>query len=214
MNSAEATSAYIKVSQVRSAFEAAALAYHARMPLNRFISVDLEPRFVSRAVRPQEFITEFTKAAGEWLNFDGAERAYLYCVENPKGSALNLHILMHVPQDMKTAFRKMEWRWAKLAGLYKTKNAMKNRWVKRLSDEVSFAIETRVLVNYMMKGARPEICDIIGRDHEDQGIVSGKRVGWSQNIGDAARRKAKFQINESKFGRGICPAWNRLEKTR
>ena len=47
------------------------------------------------------------------------------------------------------------------------------------------------VVGYLLKGAEPDAAQVLGLSKiEAGGRVIGKRCGWSENIGDAARARA------------------------
>lgn len=47
-------------------------------------------------------------------------------------------------------------------------------------------------IAYLLKGAEPDVCEVLKIDHQWQGEVEGKRCGVSQSISKAARDRGGY----------------------
>lgn len=212
MNSASRPNQYITKKQTASVIDAVDFAYRRNMPLTRFISVDLS----SYANPPRTFINRFLKPSGEYLAFDGAARAYAWFLENPPGGRLNAHILIHVPRDMTKAFSRNEQTWARMAGLELEPNTMVREKIGGCHSISSgeFLRSYETVVGYCLKGSEQEARDALclgWEEKKNQGTILGKRVGWSESIGKAARARAGYSHLSSERGALLFPLRYRLD---
>lgn len=118
---------------------------------------------------------------------------YVFVFENPDGSDLHLHWVLHVPEELQKEFRR------KLPG-----------WVRKVlgtipapGDVYAQAVnpyEDKTLAKYILKGTDPEYIDHFHlRDYAapegeliPQGAVSGRRAGASVALNRAVRKGAGF----------------------
>lgn len=135
----------------------------------------------------------------QWLKDNRSPVAWTYVHENPLSiygdEKPNTHILLHVPQRLRCAFK------AKLGG-----------WFDALDGGVKG--EPRTYRNYsgpdrlqyMCKGADFWICKNFGghRSIRGQGIVSIKRSGVSQNLNRKARQVFTTTVREYARARGAA----------
>src|SRR5262249_37178024 len=99
MNSSDHPSAFIGSKTMDNMVNGALFAWQEDMPLNRFLSFNLG----QSDKRAQEFVSKFTKLAGDWLRSLEVRRAYIWVLEHPPGKSLNLHLLVHVPEHLTNA---------------------------------------------------------------------------------------------------------------
>jgi hypothetical protein len=106
-NSIDNLNAYLVTKQTGNLIDAAAYANITEKPLNHFLSIELQ----NAPVRPQTFLSRFLKLVGDWLATKDVEHAAIWVLENPPGSPLNAHILLHMPFGLVSAFKpKLEGR--------------------------------------------------------------------------------------------------------
>ena len=106
------------------------------------------------------------KALGEWLRRRGVPKAWIYCHENPDASWPNLHMLIHLPHNLFTAFFKAAVGWfdALEGGIH-----LRPRWGP-----------TDRCMPYMVKGTDFIAARCHGATAKRQGPVDFKRAGWSK----------------------------------
>lgn len=175
---------------------AAEFAHYMGTPLNRFCTINLSRAGISLD-RAQQFRETFLARARDWLGYYGSVLHYVWVLENQ--TALNLHMLLHVPPRLRAGFARMQRRWLKQAGaLCVPAGTIHTEQILR-RDPFPFARDGVYLLNlqnclaYMMKGANPEVCFPFGIEHEPQGDILGKRVAASESLGTAARSKAGWE---------------------
>lgn len=210
MNNKECQSRFVSAKLVLGLFDAGLFAWDRGIPLTRFITLTVGEEYLKRPdTRPQDILSRYLKLSGEWLAFDGAERAHVAIIENPSSGPMNIHILQHVPPSMLAAIGDFEKGWASAAGMKRKKNWVDFQTVSGIAslqdDGLDYAINLRNLLEYLCKGARKEICDLFNQDHEPQGTVLGKRGGWSESIGKAARDRASYRPGQSRRVRWVVP---------
>lgn len=115
------------------------------------------------------------EAMGRWLRRQtGRPAAYGYVHENPPGSSLHFHALVHVPRPLVADFR------AKI-----------NSWFRDADAHVdaSTALNRSEKLRYMIKGAPQPVCrKHYGKRHKGgQGRIDFKRMGVAQSISRKAR---------------------------
>lgn len=113
-------------------------------------------------------ITEYVKRhSGKTEN-----HGFVWCIENPD-ECLNLHIVLKMDRSLEGRLRKKIENWTeKLVGPYDP-----------LSIHIREVTRPKGLVDYMLKGAGSLYAQGVGLNAVDQGIVFGKRAGFSQNLG-------------------------------
>jgi len=105
--------------------------------------------------------------------------AYVWAIENP-GGCLNVHWLVHIPEGRVGDFRKRLPLWlAAVAGEVHCTSAI----------HVRFAPRPIGAGKYMLKGMDAAFAPFFKIDHIPQGIVHGKRSGFSRSLGPTVRRR-------------------------
>ena len=94
----------LKPWQVHQLHAADARATQLGLPLNTFMSIHWEATFPGSASMPSTF-RRGMKRMGQWLRDRGTRFAFVYGHENPDDAKLNSHILVHVPADLRRAFK-------------------------------------------------------------------------------------------------------------
>lgn len=193
MNSIQSESNVIQTSQMRELIDGADFAWRFDMPLTRSITFNLK----HEGVRPQEFISAFTKIAGDWLAIRSVPRAYEWVLECPRSP--NFHLLFHVPECFRDAFARKERPWLKQIGVKWRKGILQSQKVgimpgkkNRKLSEAEYLVNLERALEYMMKGGNKKACDRLGIDHKFQGVIRGKRIATAECIGAAARTRAGY----------------------
>lgn len=196
-NSAARQSKAISTCQI---IELRAAARHAReigLPFTRMITIHWEAAGVplkSMAKGTGRFIELLTKA----LARHGCQTTVLWVHENGEGKGAHCHLLAHIPGEMVSRVTRLQRGWLRRI----TEQPYKRRVIHskpiggRLGDELAnpahHAINLEVALGYVLKGASEEAAECFGLDRlEPGGLVIGKRCGTSQNIGKAARKRAR-----------------------
>lgn len=143
--------------------------------LNRFITINWT---IAGVKDGRMAIRAFIKWTGDWLRARGAPLAYI-CVREGTGGD-HVHILLHVPKALVTAYGLEQRRRLRALGVGKTKKSVKTEPVGRsysdyLSVPAAYAHNLRAVVRYLMKGGR------------DAGVVRGLRASVSESLNHHAR---------------------------
>lgn len=189
-NFADRVSPYLSERQVRGLIDAAAYAAATGRPFNRHWTVHYE-----RAEIPDSegatFVTRLLSAVRRSLKKQGVEQAAIWVRENGPGKGGHVHILMHIPAAIN--LRNMTRRWIVSAGGTYRRKVSKMRSIARRLDRAEhdpdlYWSNAEAVLAYVLKAANPLVGEAMelprcGRGGE----VIGKRAGWTQNIGQAAR---------------------------
>ena len=137
------------------------------------------------------FVGHVLRLASAYARRAGGEAAAVWARENGEGKGGHVHILLHLPDGL--SLRNRTRRWIVAAG-----GEMRGRVsrVRSIGGRLSLAKagdahrlqNTDNLLAYLAKGASRETGLAMGlRRYGEGGLVIGKRCGWTQNIGAAAR---------------------------
>lgn len=186
----------LTVRQVGDLIAAACHADDIGLPLNRMITVHWE----AAGVHP----TDIARANGRFLDLLGKAiarheglTAYLWLQESGVGKGGHCHILAHVPAAIVplVARRQLGWLRAITGRRYLKRVIHSDPIGGRLGLETSnpalHAVNLAAALSYVLKGADDDAVmtsDLTRR--EPGGRCSGKRCGWSQNIGAKARAQS------------------------
>lgn len=156
------------------------------LPLNTFVTVnftalgiDAKASSVLRRLLSQRF--------APWLRRSAQVKArivptYVWTIENT-AATVAAHLLMHIPKGAKRAFGERLHSW--LEGLSGTRPEPRSLQVKRVYNMIGAR-------RYVLKGVNPVWAAHLGVRPSDQGIVNGKRSGFSRNLGPAARKAGGY----------------------
>jgi len=137
------------------------------------------------------FIGRLLKLAGGFARRHGGRLAAIWVREGGEGKGGHVHILMHLPPGL--SLRGKSKRWVGLAG---------GRCVARVSrvrpiagrvaaaerGDAHYRHNVGNVRRYLLKNVDLEAGVDLGLKHKGQsGLVVGKRCGWTQNVGRAAR---------------------------
>lgn len=169
-------------------------AWHADMPLSRFITLawgmaGIEPGEAVRATGV------FVSMARGWMRHHGYTMPWVWVQECGHVFGQHAHILLHVPAELEDLFRPMPRRWAKaiLAGHYVARTVKTERLASAYSARQNpWPYEAALMgkLNYMLKcsPAHNELAlGLLGYEHKPWGqksLVVGKRAGvWQRRWG-------------------------------
>lgn len=164
-------------------------------PFNILLTVHITQ---GRAERPRQFLTAFRKAVGEWIRRKSFEAVHeCWVLENPPatekgGGGLNVHIILHVPPNLVSAFMQQNRldNWGRQAGLYVYDGVIEVTKLKcstNLFSEDFLRHGVLGLCRYLLKGIEPAVAYRFGIRPEYQGIIWGKRLGYSESLGQQRR---------------------------
>ena len=164
------------------------------LPLNRFVTIN----FGLTACVPERVSSAFRKLLTErfapWLRRsaglkDALPPTYVWTIE-AAGGQIALHWLVHVPQQIRSAFDRRLNGWvATLTGRPAEAGAIN---IKPIHNIVG-------LKRYVLKGTDPGWAKHLGVRAVPQGIVVGKRSGFSRNLGPAARKRGGYRPRNAGF---------------
>jgi hypothetical protein len=193
MNSKDRVSVCISAKQVSGVIDASIFAWTSGQPLTRFLTVNLK----RAEIRPQQFISAYTKLAGDWIATKNARRAYVGVIEKPSPGPLNVHFLFHVPEPLMEGFIHKQAGWARQTGIRVIKGTIHSRALGtkagRAESFGEYLMNAERTISYMLKGADPSVCQLLRIDHVHQGVVSGKRITIAESIGAKARMAASHR---------------------
>jgi hypothetical protein len=117
----------------------------------------------------------------------GRERdpcAYVWVLEN-SSKCINLHWLVHIPRDRIAEFKRRMPKWLTSVGI-------------TILDEGALRIEPArkpvVLGFYLLKGIDPPYAGFYGvKFHSPQGMIFGKRSGFSRSLGPTAKGRLRAE---------------------
>jgi hypothetical protein len=164
------------------------------LPLNRFITINFDlteclPRGASHAFRKL-----LTQRFAPWLRRSAGIKeqippTYVWTIEAAGGQTA-LHWLVHLPQQIHSAFDRRLSDWlATLTGASIEAGAIK---IKPIHNIVG-------LRRYVLKGTEPVWAKHLGVRPVSQGVVIGKRSGFSRNLGPAARQRGGYRPRRAPF---------------
>lgn len=160
----------------------AAFARERGTRLNRFVTIPFKANLCPD--RTLVALGRFLKLAGDWLRMKGVIPAYIWVIENPADADEHVHLLIHVPDDLRSDFARLQRGWIARTGTRVGKGVIHSKDIPDNADAITG------LLRYMLKGADAETRKMFGIDHRgSQGVVEGKRCGVAQSIGRKARKR-------------------------
>jgi hypothetical protein len=169
------------------------------LPLNRHVTLHLEKLGVA-AGDGAAAIGVFLKLHRQFLASRGFPFACVWVREDDAGDGSkgpHVHVLMHVPPDAAPAVTRRQKRWLRIAsgkpyragGLHTSRIGGTVRAAE--AAPAIYRVNLAAVVAYLLKGIEPGAAAALALPrHGEGGRVIGKRCGWSENIGAAARRRA------------------------
>ena len=183
----------LKPWQVSMLYDADEIAARIGLPLNTFITINYHGTFAGGASMPVTF-KRGMKRMGQWLRDNGVKFAFVYTHENPEDEKPNSHLLVHVPANLRHAFKAKAGDWFDaLDGGVK---------VDPRNDAQRQARGQGTRLQYMTKGGPYAVCRIYGgyRAKGGQGPIKFKRAGVAQFLQPAAHYKVQLNDRFSRAG--------------
>lgn len=197
-NRADRVSEALTLQQARGIMAAAAFALQIGLPLNRHLTVHWARAGINDAGAAAA-TGAFLKRARQLFQKRAEPFAYIWVRENDGGDGSkgsHVHLLLHVPPSMARRFTRLQLRWLRqvTGQAYRTDALHTSRIGGKLNAAGSMPDKYRAnlqnVVAYVLKGAEPVAAQVLGLTKIDAGgRVIGKRCGWSENIGAAARER-------------------------
>lgn len=193
-NRADRVSDSITAAQASGLIDAAQRAWTIGLPLNRHVTI----QWTRAGIADREAAAAtgaFLTLVRDWLRKRGGQLAYVWVRENDKGDGAkgsHVHILMHIPSGAPwTYWRSRHWlervtgkpyrkgviHTARIAGTVKACTMAPERYLSNLA----------AVVGYVIKGASERAAKALDLERRAcGGLIIGKRMGWSQNIGHSS----------------------------
>lgn len=199
-NSKQRTSNALTLVQAERIIAAANFAYQQKLPLNRFVTVNWSVAGV--ADRDAADAThQLLRLMRDWLRKQGQGFAHLWIRENGTGHdrvGTHVHILMHVDPAISRTFAGKTRRWIRaVTGRRCAARTIATRRIGGRLDAAwtspeKYRINLAYVVAYVLKGTAAEAAWQLRLPRiRNCGTIIGKRCGWSQNIGDTARKRCR-----------------------
>lgn len=211
-NRADRTSELITAGQAGDLLQAVGHAARIGLSLNRHCIIHwgaagLPDRKAGRATG------DYLRRAGEWLRGRGLPFAYAYSREVGVGKGSHAHILLHVPPGARAAYLRKHTQWARAAACCSSRLPVRSVLSVSIGGALAqsgegpvYAENLAYAVGYILKGVSPADARALGLrrrlgrggsppdDWGRGGTIIGKRVGWSENIGKAARGRSATNV--------------------
>lgn len=100
-----------------------------------------------------------------------------WVLENGSVKGVHAHIALHRPAMM--PMHPTSYWWASLR-CFQVKRSKGVLQCRRFHSWQSFDRNLSEILDYMLKGLRPDVAEILNCPHTDQGLIYGKRIGWSR----------------------------------
>lgn len=172
----------LSANQANGVIEAARHAGRIGLPFNRHVTIRLERAGIadSEAI---EAIGAFLTRIRDWLRKQGHQTAFAWVRENGSMIGSHVHILVHIPPEVRLGHRSRRWIEA-ISGKRYRANSIRTKSISSKAYNENLG----VLIGYLCKGASAEVAEKLGLDRRKPGgSITGKRAGWSQNVGKSAR---------------------------
>lgn len=164
------------------------------LPLNRMVTINFNLTECRNDRAGHAFRKMLTQRFAPWLrrtslNKLGTPPTYVWAVEGA-GNQAAAHWLVHVPAGLQRAFEQKLRDWlTSLFGTPPEPTAVKVKPIHNL-------IGAR---RYILKGIDPGWADHLKVRAFDQGVVVGKRSGFSKNLGPTARQRGGYRPMKKPF---------------
>jgi len=143
--------------------------------------------------RIQQRQVNFSELYAKWAKYNRFIPAYVWSIENGPNNGLHSHILIHVPSKLRLTFMKMIKSWlGQRAGISCDEKPAKFK-KQHYGEGLKRWNAVKGTVRYMLKAIGGHWGKLlkIRPDPEGAGEVTGKRIGTSRNLGEAARLQHK-----------------------
>ncbi len=183
--------------QASGLIAAASYSLDCDKPLTRHLTVRLEQQGISDADAVNAIGKLLTLLRNHVKKKLGGEIAYLWAREYGANIDGHVHILLYIPNGyFWQGYRMRRWieivsgqpyksgtiKTTRIGGTAKAHESNRNLYLANLM----------TVIGYVLKGSAKNAAAILELERvKSQGRIIGKRAGWSQNIGQAARDKFK-----------------------
>lgn len=160
------------------------------LPFNRHWTVHYQQAGIAEHDATR-FIGRLLKLAGDYARRNNGTFTAMWARENGEGKGGHVHILMHLRADLSLVGRTR--RWVRLAGGKCVRGvsyvrAVAGRLLAADNGGDHYRHNAERVRTYLLKGAVRSAGEALGLATFGQaGAIVGKRCGWTQNIGRAAR---------------------------
>lgn len=157
-------------------------------PLNQFVTINYTKTSCTADDATAVFRTLLASWFARWLrrhpeNKQATAPTYVYAFE-AAGGQIAVHWLVHIPSCLVHDFQRLLPEWVQAtAGRIDGPGAIDHRRVYGIVGAK----------RYLLKGMDPHFARAWKIRPSPQGIVIGRRSGFSRNLGPTARRKASYQ---------------------
>lgn len=164
-------------------------------PLNQFVTINYSKTPCAADEATAMFRVLLASWFARWLrrhpkNKRGAPPAYVYAFE-AAGGQIAVHWLVHIPRGLIREFWRLLPEWVEAtAGPIDGPGAIKHRRVYRIVGAK----------RYVLKGMDPHFARAWKVRPSPQGIVIGRRSGFSRSLGPAARRTISYRPQRRQQG--------------
>lgn len=196
-NRADRTSDGLADKQVRAILDAAGFAIKTGRTFQRHWTIHYGKAGV-KGENGAKFVSEVLAMASKQARREGGALTALWVRECASDKGEHVHILMHLPADMRLHGRTR--RWIEAAGGAYRPGVSKVRLIGgRLSKVVGNRDAQQVLnaakvARYLVKAADVETGEKLKLKYKGRGgRIVGKRCGWTQNIGASARSRFLYR---------------------
>lgn len=141
-----------------------------------------------------DFVTRLLTIARKAMKRRGIDLVVIWVRENSMKNGSHVHILMHLSRPLH--LRNLTRKWIEAAGGYYRQRVSRVRTIGGRLGAVDatpdyYWANADVVARYLLKGCSASLGKQLGLTYYGrEGEVTGKRAGWSQSIGAAARRRA------------------------
>ncbi len=187
-NGASRLSSFIKRKPASNLHHATRFAAIIGRPLNQSVAINFAKTSVSEGDVAERFHLLRATRFAPWLrrhpkNKKGCPPTYVWVLE-AAGNQIGAHWAVHIPRGMVREFRRRLPLWiASVAGEPEGPGVMKARPIYNITG----------LKRYMLKGVDPAYGALYRVRPVDQGVVVGRRSGFSRNLGPTVRKEAGYR---------------------
>jgi hypothetical protein len=171
------------------------LAERIGYPLNQFVTINYSKTPCDANDTSACFRQLLASWFARWLrrhpkNQKACPPTYVWAFE-AAGGQLAVHWLVHIPRGFIREFWRMLPQWVEAtAGTIEGPGAIKHRRIYNITG----------LKRYVLKGMDPHFARAWQIRPSPQGLVIGKRSGFSRNLGPAARRAQSYRPRRQQAG--------------
>lgn len=167
---------------------------HIGFPLNRFVTINFSHTLCKMERASHEFRRLLAQRFAPWLRrtkgSTGVPPTYVWALE-AAGGKVAVHWMVHIP-----------------AGLRRTFEAKIRQWLTGMMGQIELqAVKVQAVHNpvglrrYILKGTEPFWAAHLNVEHVPQGVIVGKRSGFSENLGPTARKLNGYRPQRIPFAR-------------